>query len=113
MYIFKEKKVFIATYFDPITRTVDKNIQPFDALQNNMEKVGFIKKQDYKEPKLPTQLYLKHLMMIVISILKLIIMRAEKPLKPKLNLSEFSITRWLLYNNYLVISQKQLCGIKK
>ncbi len=27
-------------------------------------------------------------------------MRAEKPLKPKLNLSEFSITRWLLYNNY-------------
>ena len=53
MYILKKRR-FLLPYFDPITRTVDKNIQPFDALQNNMEKVGFIKKQDYKEPKLPT-----------------------------------------------------------
>lgn len=29
-------------------------------------------------------------------------MRAEKPLKPKIKISEFSITRWLLQDNYLV-----------
>lgn len=32
-------------------------------------------------------------------------MRAEKPLKPKIKISEFSITRWLLYDNYLVIGE--------
>ena len=39
-------------------------------------------------------------------------MRAEKPLKPKLNLSEFSIARWLLYNNYLVIGENNFAEFK-
>ena len=39
-------------------------------------------------------------------------MRSEKPLKPKLNLSEFSITRWLLYNNYLVIGENNFAEFK-
>ena len=32
-------------------------------------------------------------------------MRAEKPLKPKIKISEFSITSWLLQDNYLVIGE--------
>ena len=39
-------------------------------------------------------------------------MRAEKPLKPKLNLSEFSINRWLFYNNYLVIGENNFAELK-
>ena len=39
-------------------------------------------------------------------------MRAEKPLKPKLNLSEFSINRWLFYNNYLVIGENNFAEFK-
>lgn len=34
-------------------------------------------------------------------------MRAEKPLKPKIKISEFSITRWLLQDNYLENSLKK------
>ena len=39
-------------------------------------------------------------------------MRAEKPLKPKIKISEFSITRWLLYDNYLVIGENNFAEFK-
>ena len=39
-------------------------------------------------------------------------MRAEKPLKPKIKISEFSITRWLLFDNYLVIGENNFAEFK-
>ncbi len=39
-------------------------------------------------------------------------MRAEKPLKPKIKISEFSITRWRLYDNYLVIGENNFSELK-
>ena len=39
-------------------------------------------------------------------------MRAEKPLKPKIKISEFSITRWLLFDNYLVIGENNFAEFR-
>ena len=47
MYFLKKRR-FLLPYFDTITKTIDKNIQPFDPLENNMKKVGFITKEEFK-----------------------------------------------------------------
>ena len=39
-------------------------------------------------------------------------MSAEKPLKPKIKISEFSINRWLLQDNYLVIGENNFAEFK-
>ena len=39
-------------------------------------------------------------------------MRAEKPLKPKVKFSEFSITRWLIFDSYLVIGENNFAEFK-
>ena len=48
---FLKKRRFFLPYFDTTTKQIDTNIQPYDALQNNMDKVGFLTKQEYKEPE--------------------------------------------------------------
>lgn len=56
MYFLKKRRFFIP-YFDTITKQIDTSVEPFDVLQNNINKMGLFKvKEEYKEPefKVPT-----------------------------------------------------------